>query len=59
MTGTVRWDACDVMAVEVNGVWVHVDPRQAAQSPSGPHDPFRFDEATADYLRAVLDGGHR
>ncbi len=59
MTGPVRCDACGGMAVEVNGIWVHVDPQQAAQSPSGPHDPFKFDDQTADYLRAVLGGGGR
>lgn len=59
MNAPVRCDACGGMAVERDGVWVHVDPRQAAQSPVGPHDPFKFDEETAGYLRAVLGGGSR
>lgn len=54
-----RCDACGGMAVERNGTWTHVDPEQAAQSPSGPHDPFKFDDETADYLRAVLGGEGR
>lgn len=59
MNAPQRCDACGGMAVEVNGVWAHVDPQQAVQSPSGPHDPFKFDDATADYLRAVLGGEGR
>jgi hypothetical protein len=54
-----RCDACGGLAVEVNGAWVHVDPQQAAQSASGPHDPFKFDDRTAGHLRAVLDGESR
>lgn len=59
MNGPVRCDACGGMVVQRAGVWVHVDPGQAALSPSGPHDPFKLDAATADYLRAVLEGGGR
>ncbi len=59
MNGPVRCDACGGMAVQRGGEWVHVDPQQAAQSPSGQHDPFKFDDETADYLRAVLGGGSR
>lgn len=59
MNAPVRCDACGGTAVEVNGVWVHTDPQAAALSPVGPHDPFKFDDQTADYLRAVLGGETR
>lgn len=59
MSATGRCDACGGDVVERNGLWVHVDPQQAALTPSGPHDPFRFDDQTADYLRAVLGGEGR
>ncbi len=59
MSAPQRCDACGVMAVQVNGAWVHVDPQRAALSPSGPHDPFKMDDQTADYLRAVLGGEGR
>jgi len=57
--GPVRCDACGVTAVKRGDRWVHVDEQQAAQSPSGPHDPFKFDPTTSDWLRSVLEGGGR
>jgi hypothetical protein len=44
------------MPVQRAGEWVHVDLQRAAQSSVGPHDPFKFDDQTADYLRAAFGG---
>lgn len=54
---TTRCDACGLLAVKRGGVWVHADPDRAAQSQSGQHDPFKFDDDTAAYLAAALGGG--